>query len=119
MKKQTEVENVTETLNRLDFVIEETNKILEHFNRTKGTDTHLFCLIMIERLNYASIALRNLLKDIFSTPQLEYSCGIILRSVLLDYMIVLNAVIKISNSSIEDALHSDLNLFCTAMSFKV
>ena len=68
---------------------------------------------MIERLNYASIGLKNLLCDIFSTPQVEYSCGIILRSVLLDYMIVLNALIKIANSSTDKAIHEELNLFCT------
>lgn len=84
--------------NRLGFVLRETEKILKYFDSSKGDDTHYFCLYMMERLNFSSRGLTTLLKDIFSQSQLEYCCGIIMRTVLLDYMIVLNAHVIISEN---------------------
>lgn len=117
MKKQTSEKYVSEALNRLDFVILETNKILVYFKNVKKSETLLFCVLMSERINHASYALKNLLKDFLSVPQLEYSCGIILRSILLDYMIVLNAMIKMSDDQDkgqEDGL-AELDMFCSTM----
>jgi hypothetical protein len=102
--------------NRLEFIINESDKILKHFDSSKGDDTHFFCLYMMERLNFSSRGLSTLLKDIISQSQLEYCCGIIMRTVLLDYMIVLNAHVIISeNINNINSLKEKLNEFSSIM----
>lgn len=115
MKTRSTSKSINEALNRLDFVIIKSSEILNYFQDKKKTDPELFCFLITERLNSASFGLKNLLKDMVSNKQLEYSCGIILRSVLLDYMIVLNAIIKISDSTSGKDANDELNLFCSTM----
>ena len=104
-----------EIKDRLDFTIKESDKILKHFNDTQGDDIHLFCFYMIERLNFSSRGLVPLLKDFTSQSQLEYCCGIIMRTVLLDYMIVLNAYVIILEDIDSKDFKEKLNKFCSTM----
>ena len=102
--------------NRLDFTISKSDDILKHFNDSGGSDTHLFCLYIIERLNFSSTGLSVISKEILSKTQLEYSAGIIIRTVLLDYMILLNAhVIVLDNINDNNKLLVELNKFCSIM----
>jgi hypothetical protein len=108
--------NIVELENRLNYTITKTDELLSHFNNTSGNEIHFFCLHMLERLNFSSVGLSTIAKEILIKTQLEYSAGIILRTVLLDYMIVLNAqVIIVKNLQTPIELHEKLKNFCSIM----
>jgi hypothetical protein len=76
---------------RLEFVIQKSDEITKHFDKREREEVTLFSLCMLDRLNFSSESLMILMNQFNSNTKVEYSCGIIIRSVLLDYLIVLNA----------------------------
>ncbi|MBS1916678.1 MAG: hypothetical protein JST87_10370 [Bacteroidetes bacterium] len=76
----------------LEFSIKKSNEISHLFHGAKRDNVMFFSLSMLDRLNFSSHSLKMLINDIERNTKIEYSCGIILRSVLLDYMILLNGV---------------------------
>ncbi len=76
----------------LDFTIEQCDSITKYYHGSQRSNIMFFSLSMLDRLNFSSHSLKALTKDIYENSRLEYSCGIIIRSVLLDYMILLNAI---------------------------
>jgi hypothetical protein len=76
---------------QLDFVLKQTEDILLHFNGVEREDVLTFCYCMIKRLNFAADGVKVLMDKFLSNVPLEYSAGIIMRSVFLDFLIVLNA----------------------------
>jgi hypothetical protein len=105
-----------ELQDRLIYTIDKSNKISKHFDSSSGNNIHFFCLYMLERLNFSASGLHVLSKEMQSKTQLEYSAGIITRTVLLDYMIVLNAhVIILENIKSSDEIVPKLDEFCSIM----
>jgi hypothetical protein len=74
----------------LNFVIEHCGKTSNYLDKKNLNSIQFFCIGLLERLSNSSIALKTLLEKINSNTSLEYACGIILRSTLLDALIVLN-----------------------------
>ncbi len=79
-------------LKRLDLVIDYTEKTTKHFDGAERNEIMLFCMCMLDRLNFACEGLKVLLNQFTSNTKLEYSAGIIIRSLLLDHLIVMNAM---------------------------
>lgn len=102
------------TQKTLDFVISECERTTIYFNGIHRNNINLFALSMIDRLNFSSHSLKILIAAITENTKIEYSCGIIIRAVLLDYMILLNAIdILLKKNSDERA--KELNGFCASM----
>lgn len=74
----------------LNFVIDHCGKTSQHLDKKDLNSIQFFCIGLLERLSSSSLALKVLLEKINGNPPLEYACGIILRSTLLDALIVLN-----------------------------
>ncbi|MEP6467644.1 MAG: hypothetical protein ABJB05_15145 [Parafilimonas sp.] len=103
-------------LKRLDFVIYTSEDITKHFDKTELDEITMFCMCMLDRLNFASEGLRILLNHFLSNTKVDYSLGIIIRSVLLDYLIVLNAMeLYEKNLDNTQKLHYDLKEFSLMM----
>jgi hypothetical protein len=101
---------------RLDFVIETSEEITKHFDKTELDEITMFCMCMLDRLNFASEGLRILLNHFLNNTKVDYSSGIIMRSVLLDYLIVLNAM-ELYSKNLDNAqkVHDDLKEFSLMM----
>jgi hypothetical protein len=69
------------------------------------------CLAMLDRLNLSCHSLEILFEDLKHNTKSEYSCGIIARSVLLDTMISLNAMIKLLDE--DEKRNENLNDYCS------
>ena len=78
-----------EILNKVLFESELTRK---YFKEGSFDFVTVFSLTMLERLNLVSNGLTFLLDTINSNAINEFSCGILIRSVLSDYLILLNAI---------------------------
>jgi hypothetical protein len=76
---------------RLEFVVQTSEEITRHFDESEREEVTLFSLCMLDRLNFSSESLKILMNNFNNNSKVEYSCGIIIRSVILDYLIVLNA----------------------------
>src|SRR5690606_5767433 len=74
----------------LNFIIDHCGKTSRYLDKKDLNGIQFFCIGLLERLSNSSLALSVLLKEINVNPSLEYACGIILRSTLLDALIVLN-----------------------------
>src|SRR5439155_21199187 len=74
-----------------------------------------FCILMLERLNFASEGIKALMPSFIENTKLEYSIGITVRSVVLDNLILMNAVNIVSeteaNTSSAD-IYKKLDQFC-------
>lgn len=77
----------------LNFIETECDAISHSFHKKGMTNTDFFCLAMLDRLNFSCHSLNTLIEKMHENSKSEYSCGIITRSVLLDCMISLNAMI--------------------------
>lgn len=73
----------------LDFIIDQHERTSRHLHQKDLNSIQFFCIGLLERQANAAKALRVLIKEIHQNPALEYSCGIILRSVLLDTLLAL------------------------------
>lgn len=74
----------------LDFTISHVEKTNQHLNGKQLSSIQFFSATLLERLSKAAKGLKALLSDINNNQDLEFSCGIILRSSLLDILIVQN-----------------------------
>lgn len=76
------------TLERLKVTADISNEILLYHHGYKLLNkAQEFCLCIIDKLNLSSNSLLTLCKGIEKSSRLEYGCGIIIRSVLLDFAI--------------------------------
>ena len=101
---------------RLEFVIQTSEEITLHFDKMEREEVTLFSLSMLDRLNFSSESLKVLMNNFTSNTKVKYSCGIIIRSVLLDYLIVLNAH-EIYDRNLENPgkLYEELKAFSIMM----
>jgi hypothetical protein len=107
------MDNVNKTL---DFVIKETDTIIGYFEyQDLDSEISVFCMCMLERLNYASKGIRSLLININTDNSVEFNTGILIRSILLDHIIVLNAVALYDQQSAPVKLKQELTDFCLMM----
>ncbi len=96
----------------LDWLTEECSHISKHFHQAERTNIMFFSLTMLDRLDFSCRSLRVLMREMEKETKLEYSCGIIIRSVILDYMIVLNAVDILMNNQPDS--RKQLYYFCSS-----
>lgn len=74
----------------LDFTISHVEKTNQYLNGKQLNSIQFFSATLLERLAKASKGLKALLSVINNNQDFEFSCGIILRSSLLDILIVQN-----------------------------
>jgi hypothetical protein len=77
------------TIQHLDFVAHQYHETGHYLNQKELTSVQFFCIGLLERLANNSKALKVLLSEVHKNPALEFGCGIIMRSALLDSLIVL------------------------------
>lgn len=104
------------SIKHLGFIIEQFEKINAHFRGRNLTNIQFFAITMFERLAKVSKGLRTLLNNVENENDLEFSCGIILRSSILDMLIVKN-VYKIiiegeGSAKNENEIQQDVQDFC-------
>jgi hypothetical protein len=75
----------------VEFVLMESNNISRHFSPATINNNHIrtFGLLMNDRLTFSSEGLKELLKSFQGNNKLEYSIGLVLRSCMLDTLILL------------------------------
>lgn len=76
------------TLDHLNFIIKHSGETQNHLDSKDLNQIQYFCIGMLERLGGSSLAVRELLPKINANPTLDFSCGLILRSFLLDYLVI-------------------------------
>jgi hypothetical protein len=107
------------TFKKLDFVIQQTEEITKFYDQSKKNDILIFCMTMLERLRASSESLKILLADPAQYAKVEYGCGIIIRSFILDFLIVLNAADIYGKYNdrlhMKNELKDELNDFCLMM----
>lgn len=77
----------------LDFTISHVEKTSQYLNTKQLNSIQFFSATLLERLSKVAKGLKVLLSDINNNQELEFSCGLILRSSLLDILIVQNLYI--------------------------
>ena len=97
--------------NLLELMTKECDVISQEFNKKKVRGEEFFCLLMLKRLNSSCHSLRILMEGLNENGKSEYSCGIIVRSVLLDTMISINVMIKFLDES--EARDENLTNYCS------
>lgn len=95
----------------LELITKECDAISKEFNQKKTNTEEFFCLVMLKRLNSSCHSLRILMQGLNENGKSEYSCGIIIRSVLLDTMISINVMIKFLDES--EARDENLTNYCS------
>jgi len=107
------------SITHLRFINDHCNKTSIYLDKKTINKIQVFCLGLLERLSNSSNAIAILLEQIQVNPSLEYACGIILRSSLLDALIVFNLYQKMTEN--EDGLRTYtekeqiLNKFCESI----
>jgi hypothetical protein len=103
----------------LNFVIDHCSKTSNYLDAKRLNNIQFFCIGLLERLSNSSVALKKLLEEINAIPSLEYACGIILRSTLLDALIVLNLYNLIieneTSTKTEDEKEQIIKEFCETL----
>jgi len=74
----------------LDFFTQLIPKTLSYYNKKEIDSVQEFSLGLLDRLYKSNISLKLLLQNIDSTPELEFSAGIIVRAMILDILIGLS-----------------------------
>lgn len=82
------------SLDHLDFIIKNSSTTQTYLEGKELDAIKMFCACMLERLNNVSKGVKELLPKINSIPTLDFSCGLILRSSMLDYLLTI-AIYKI------------------------
>jgi hypothetical protein len=98
----------------LDFIIVESDKATSYFSNIQKNNINLFALSMIDRLNFSSHSLKILIAAITENTKIEYSCGIIIRALLLDYMVLLNGIDILLKKNSDERI-KELNGYCSSM----
>lgn len=103
----------------LDFTIAHIEKTNQYLNGNQLNSIQFFSATLLERLSKTAKGLKVLLVDINSNQDLEFSCGIILRSSLLDILIVQNLykiLVENEESSLtEPEKEATVKEFCNQM----
>jgi len=100
----------------LKFLLDESALLLEHFAAIQKSIIKTFTYCALERLNVASISLHTLYGKYLSERKYEFSIGIIMRTVYLDYLILLNALeIVFRNNENNNPYEEELSDFCLTM----
>jgi len=101
---------------RLDFAISISEQITSHFDKKDIEEVSMFCMCILDRLNFSSEGLKLLLNKFTTNTKVEYSSGIIIRACLLDYLIVLNAMeVYGKNSGHPQKIYLELKKYCLMM----
>ncbi|MBK7884417.1 MAG: hypothetical protein IPJ81_11985 [Chitinophagaceae bacterium] len=102
----------------LEFIIVHSGTS-QHLKNKELNIVQFFCIGLLERLKNTSLALKALLDKINSNPSLEFACGIIIRSALLDKLIVLNLYEVLSKNQTTSITESEkeeiVKNFCEEM----
>lgn len=88
-----------------EFIISHSEKILKYFNDKKLDHSQLFIIGLIERLRNVCFIINYTLENILKIPEIEFSCGITIRGILLDILIGLDLVrllVEAENSKLEN-----------------
>lgn len=100
----------------LDFFIQLIPKMLLHFQEREINSIQKFSLGLLDRLLKVSLSLKVIIQKIDTTPELEFSAGIIVRAMILDMLIGLNfyKLLKdcLSKNLTNDAIKYLLQEFC-------
>ena len=88
----------------LNFTHLKANHILAKLDGTKRDDkVSFFSILILDRLNLSCIGLIPLVSELEKNKGLEYSCSLILRAILLDSLILYNAIEILQKESIDDS----------------
>lgn len=104
------------TIDHLNFITSHCLETERYLNESELRIVQYTCIGLLERLNSSALALSMLLPLINTNQNLDFSCGIILRSSILDYLIVLNMYIHLlddeKNERPFDGANNSLLTFC-------
>ncbi|HEY1038255.1 MAG TPA: hypothetical protein VGF30_02570 [Bacteroidia bacterium] len=95
MAKDSEKMIVTldQALDNIEFILEESTIAMELAQRHEQSNVQQFCFCMLHRLNTAIQGIKSVFGKYFGDHRrYDFTIGITLRAILLDYIIVLNAV---------------------------
>lgn len=100
---------------RLDFVIKGSKKLTKHFHgESRRNHITTFCLLMLDRLNFASEGIKALMPLYLKNSKLEFTIAVTVRPIVLDNLILMNAINIISNDPTltNEERHDKLEDYC-------
>jgi hypothetical protein len=86
--------NIQKTSEHLDYIINKTGIVLIHYNKSEVNTVPYFYLGLIERIKASCIGLKIMVENLDKTPELEFSAGLVVRTVILDFFMGLNGYSK-------------------------
>lgn len=105
-----------DSTDHLKFVLDESDLLLQHSASVPQSIIRTFTYCALERLNVATLSLHTLYGKYLAERKYEFSIGIILRTVYLDYLMLLNAFeIVLRNAEINSSYEEELSDFCLTM----
>ncbi|MBL0200971.1 MAG: hypothetical protein IPP81_12820 [Chitinophagaceae bacterium] len=104
------------SIQHLEFIETHGKEIIYHYNKDDVPLPCFFYLGLIERLHSTAISLNALIKTVNDVPEMEFSIGLIVRTVILDFLIGLRGydIYKEGEEagSNHDAIDIDLKKYC-------
>jgi len=96
----TTLKSIKMAIRDLDITIDLSERLIEYLNEN-GIDNSIekFCFTAIDRLKKVSGSLKQLLLQLDDNHDLEYSCGILIRSIISDSLFILNSYILSVNDN--------------------
>ncbi len=105
-----------ETIKHLDFIISRTNEIIHHYVKQDVLTIQYFYLGMCERLNAGSKSLKLLAIAIEQDQEHEFSAGLVVRTLLLDFLIGLRGYDIFTqgevNKKLQKEIHEEVTEYC-------
>ena len=74
----------------MEFTISISTNLLHYFEGKQRNTIEQFCSCAIDKINQATISLKELFSNANQKNRLEYGCAIILRSILSDALVIKN-----------------------------
>lgn len=109
-------QTLMDSTDHLKFTLDESDLLIKHSNTIPKSIIKTFTYCALERLNVATIALHTLYGKYLNERKYEFSIGIIMRTVYLDYLILLNAIeIIFRNNENNNPYEEELSDFCLTM----
>lgn len=110
-------QSMQKTIDHLNFINSHCIETERYLNKESLSLIQYTCIGLLERLSSSALALSVLLPLINTKQNIDFSCGLILRSSILDYLIVLNIYIHVlEKENSENPIEEDKDpvlAFCT------
>ncbi|SFP80026.1 hypothetical protein [Parafilimonas terrae] len=102
--------NMQKTLEHLSYIIDATDATVKHYDKADLKRVPYFYLGLLERIKASSIGLSVLIQSLNETPESEFSAGLVVRTLILDFFMGLNGYAKHNAAKQAGKSHDEIEL---------